>query len=592
MQRNWIGRSEGSEVDFRLVGSEDRIRVFTTRIDTIYGATCLILAPEHPVAQRLLNDEGRARAKQMIDARKQQDPGDIQKEGVFTGHYAENLFSGEKLPIWIGNFVLMDYGTGAIMAVPAHDERDFEFCTTYGIPIRPVIRPVDGELAVDPRTAFTEYGIVEQSGPYSGLPSEEARRRMNQRAEREGFGKAAITFRIKDWGISRQRYWGTPIPVIHCPKCGLVPVLEKDLPVILPLDVKITGKGRSPLEDVDSFMNVPCPVCGEPARRESDTMDTFVDSSWYFYRYCDPHKDHAPFDSSKVAEWFPIDQYIGGVTHAILHLIYSRFFTKVMRDLGLITNDEPADNMFTQGMVLGADGSAMSKSKGNTVDPEEMVEKYGADTCRLFVLFAAPPEKDMPWNEASVGGQRRFLERVWRFVIRNHDRDAGSGDPAADRAALRKLHQTIRKVTDDFNNRWHFNTSIAAVMELLNELYEQEPNLSRAAIDQILPPLVLLLGPFAPYLAEELWERLGRKGPVFRQPWPSYDEELAKEDAAEVVLQVNGKLRGRIQVPFGTPQDQLEKLALADPKLEPFLAGKQVMKIVVVPDRLVNMVVR
>ncbi|MGD1091927.1 MAG: leucine--tRNA ligase [Bryobacteraceae bacterium] len=592
MQRNWIGRSEGSEVDFRLVGSEDRIRVFTTRIDTIYGATCLILAPEHPVAQRLLNDEGRARAKQMIDARKQQDPGDIQKEGVFTGHYAENLFSGEKLPIWIGNFVLMDYGTGAIMAVPAHDERDFEFCTTYGIPIRPVIRPVDGELAVDPRTAFTEYGIVEQSGPYSGLPSEEARRRMNQRAEREGFGKAAITFRIKDWGISRQRYWGTPIPVIHCPKCGLVPVLEKDLPVILPLDVKITGKGRSPLEDVDSFMNVPCPVCGEPARRESDTMDTFVDSSWYFYRYCDPHNDHAPFDSSKVAEWFPIDQYIGGVTHAILHLIYSRFFTKVMRDLGLITNDEPADNMFTQGMVLGADGSAMSKSKGNTVDPEEMVEKYGADTCRLFVLFAAPPEKDMPWNEASVGGQRRFLERVWRFVIRNHDRDAGSGDPAADRAALRKLHQTIRKVTDDFNNRWHFNTSIAAVMELLNELYEQEPNLSRAAIDQILPPLVLLLGPFAPYLAEELWERLGRKGPVFRQPWPSYDEELAKEDAAEVVLQVNGKLRGRIQVPFGTPQDQLEKLALADPKLEPFLAGKQVMKIVVVPDRLVNMVVR
>jgi leucyl-tRNA synthetase len=592
MQRNWIGRSEGSEIDFRIDGSEDRVPVFTTRVDTIYGATVVILAPEHPLAQKLLDEKGRARAKQMIDARAQKGPGDIEKEGVFTGHYAVNPYSGEKLPVWIGNFVLMDYGTGAIMGVPAHDERDFEFCKTYGLPIVPVIRPVDGELDADPKTAFTDDGIVERSGEYSGLESAQARRRMNQRAERDGFGKAAITYRIKDWGISRQRYWGTPIPVIHCPGCGMVPVPEKDLPVVLPLDVKITGKGRSPLEDVDSFMNVECPKCGGAARRESDTMDTFVDSSWYFYRYCDPHNSNAPFDSAKVAKWFPIDQYIGGVTHAILHLIYSRFVTKVMRDLGLIEIDEPAANMFTQGMVLGSDGSAMSKSKGNTVDPEEMVGKYGADTCRLFVLFAAPPEKDMPWIESSVGGQRRFLERVWRFVTRNIDRVPAESDPAADRRALRKLHQTIRKVTEDFNNRWHFNTSIAALMELLNELHDQEAKLSRGAIEQVLPSLVLLLEPFAPYVAEELWEQLGRKGPVFRQPWPAYDADLVKEDAAEVVLQVNGKVRGRINVPFSTPREELEKLALADPKIQSFMAGKQMVKVIVVPDKLVNIVVR
>src|SRR5450755_144373 len=429
MQRNWIGRSEGSEIDFTLEGSSEKIRVFTTRVDTIYGATCVILAPKHPLAQKLLDDAGRAKARQMIDARKQMGPGDIVKDGVFTGHYAINPYSGEKIPIWIGNFVLIDYGTGAIMAVPAHDERDFDFAKTFGITIRPVIRPVDGVLDTDPKAAFTDYGVTENTGEFSGLASAEARRRMNAYAEQKGFGKAAITYRIKDWGISRQRYWGTPIPMIHCPKCGVVPVPEKDLPVILPYDVKFTGKGRSPLAEVASFMNVKCPVCGVDAQRESDTMDTFVDSSWYFYRYCDPKNDAAPFDSAQIKRWFPIDQYIGGVTHAILHLIYSRFFTKVMRDLGLVANDEPAANLFTQGMVLGNDGSAMSKSKGNVVDPEEMIEKYGADTCRLFVLFAAPPEKDMPWIEASVGGQRRFLERVHRFVMRNIDRAAiGVGD--------------------------------------------------------------------------------------------------------------------------------------------------------------------
>jgi leucyl-tRNA synthetase len=591
MQRNWIGRSEGSEVDFALEGGREKIRVFTTRVDTIYGATCLILAPEHPLAQKLLDDAGRAKARQMIDARKQMGPGDIVKDGVFTGHYAVNPYSGEKIPIWIGNFVLIDYGTGAIMAVPAHDERDFDFAKTFGIPIRPVIRPVDGVLETDPHAAFTDDGITENTGEFSGLASAEARRRMNAYAEQHGFGKAAITYRIKDWGISRQRYWGTPIPMIHCPKCGVIPVPEKDLPVILPYDVKFTGKGRSPLAEVASFMNVKCPQCGANAQRESDTMDTFVDSSWYFYRYCDPRNDAAPFDSGRVDQWFPIDQYIGGVTHAILHLIYSRFFTKVMRDLGLISNDEPAANLFTQGMVLGADGSAMSKSKGNVVDPEEMVGKYGADTCRLFVLFANAPEKDMPWIESSVGGPRKFVERIYRFVNRNVDREA-AGDPAADRRSLRKLHQIIRKVTEDFNNRWHFNTSIAALMELLNTVHDEEANLSREALDQLLPAIVLLIGPFAPYLAEELWEQLGRTGPVFRQAWPAYDEALAKEDAADVVLQVNGKVRGRLSVPFGTPQAEIEKLALADPKAKQFIDGKPVMKIIVVPDKLVNIVVR
>ena len=595
MQRNWIGRSEGSEIDFTLEGTGEKIRVFTTRVDTIYGATCVILAPEHPVAQALLDEAGRARAKQMIDARAQKGPGDIEKDGHFTGHYAVNPYSGGRVPVWIGNFVLLGYGTGAIMAVPAHDERDFDFCKTYSIPIVPVIRPVDGELASNPTAAFTEDGVVERSGAFSGLASAEARRQMNQLAERDGFGKAAITFRIKDWGISRQRYWGTPIPVIHCPKCGLVPVPEADLPVVLPLDVKLTGVGRSPLADVPSFLNVKCPKCGGDAQRETDTMDTFVDSSWYFYRYLDPRNDKAPFDPALARKWFPMDQYIGGVTHAILHLLYSRFFTKFMRDLGLISNDEPAANLFTQGMVLGNDGTAMSKSKGNVIDPEEMVDKYGADTCRLFVLFAAPPEKDMPWIEASVGGQRRFLERVHRFVTRNVGGALGSdgvGDPQADRRALRKLHQTIAKVTADFDNRWHFNTSIAALMELINTLTEEEANLSRAALDRILPDLTLLLAPFAPYLAEELWEQLGRTGPVFRQAWPSSDAALALEDAADVVLQINGKVRGRLSVPFGADQAVLEKLALADPKAQPFLTGKQVVKVIVVPDKLVNLVVK
>ncbi len=595
MQRNWIGRSEGTEADFKIEGSEGKIRVFTTRVDTIFGATCVILAPEHPLVDSLISDELRESLKAMIDARARKDPGDLEKEGMFTGRYAVNPYSGDKVPIWIANFVLMGYGTGAIMAVPAHDERDFEFCQQYGIAIRPVVRPVDGELAdaATMKEPFTEYGVTEQTGQWSGLPSALAKKEMSAFAEQNGFGKAAITYRIKDWGISRQRYWGTPIPVIHCKQCGIVPVPEDQLPVVLPLNVEITGKGRSPLENVPEFMNVDCPKCGGKARRETDTMDTFVDSSWYFYRYCDPQNDRAPFDSATANKWFPIDQYIGGVTHAILHLIYSRFWTKVMRDIGLVQTGEPAKNLFTQGMVL-KDGTAMSKSKGNIVDPEEMVGKYGADTCRLFVLFAAPPERDMDWQESAVGGPLRFLERVYRFVTTNLDRiheTAGAPTPG-DKRALRKLHQTVRKVTGDFDSRWHFNTSIAALMELVNELYEVRNDITAASIPEVLEKLTLLLGPFAPYVAEELWEQLGRTGPVFRQAWPTYDNELAKEEAAEIPVQVNGKLRAKITAPFGTPAKELETIALAEPKVQAFVDRKQVVKIIVVPDKLINIVVK
>jgi len=593
MQRNWIGRSEGAEVDF---GSDfGPIRVFTTRVDTIYGATCVILAPEHPLVDKMVDAAGRAKAKAMIDARANKDPGDIEKEGFFTGHYAVNPYSGGRAPVWVANFVLMTYGTGAIMAVPAHDERDFEFCTKYGIPVRPVIRPADGVLA-NPNTmkeAFGEEGIVENSGEFSGLRSHEARRRMSEKAEQEGFGSAAVTYRIKDWGVSRQRYWGTPIPVIHCPQCDVVPVPESDLPVLLPLNVEITGTGRSPLEEVPGFVNVTCPRCGGAARRETDTMDTFVDSSWYFYRYCDPKNDRAPFDSKEIVYWFPIDQYIGGVEHAILHLIYSRFFTKFMRDLGLIQNNEPTLRLFTQGMVI-AEGSKMSKSKGNVVGGDAVAERYGADTARMFVLFAVPPEKEMDWTDAGVEGIYRFLGRVYRFATRNVERARNRSGPStdADKRVLRKLHKTIKKITEDFDSRWHFNTSIAAIMELVNELYAEEAQLSGAALAEVLEKLTLLLGPFAPYLAQELWEEMSKTGPVFRQAWPGFDAELAQEDHAQVVVQVNGKLRAHLFTPFGTPEESLRQRALSEPKVQQFVNGKQVLKVIVVPDRLVNIVVK
>ncbi len=594
MQRNWVGRSDGAEVDFRVENFDAKIRVFTTRIDTIYGATCVILAPEHPLVDLLITDEGeRLKVKEMIDATARQELGKEEKLGLNTGGYAIHPFSGVRVPIWIGNFVLMGYGTGAIMAVPAHDERDFEFCRRYGIPITPVIRPTGGALpdAVTINEPFLEYGIVENSGAWSGLPSAEARQKMAAYAKEHGFGEAAITYRLKDWGISRQRYWGTPIPIIYCERCGAVPVPEHDLPVRLPDHVKVTGHGRSPLEAVDSFMNIACPKCGGSGRRESDTMDTFVDSSWYFYRYCDPHNSRAPFDSEKAAQWFPIDQYIGGVEHAILHLIYSRFWTKVMRDIGVISNDEPVERLFTQGMVI-KDGAKMSKSLGNVVSPDEMTDRYGADAARMYSLFAAPPERDLDWQEEGVSGISKFLGRAYRFVTRNADHPADASPSETDRNALRALHQTIGKITGDFDSRWHFNTSIASLMELTNTLLELEPEVSASCRVLIARNLTLLLAPFAPYTAQDLWAALGQPGPVFRQPWPAYDPELARDDLIEIPIQVNGKLRGHLRVPPGIAQPELEKLALNSEKVKPFLEGRQVIKLIVVPGRLVNIVIK
>src|SRR5712664_2367208 len=494
---------------------------------------------------------------------KTEDLATMEKEGFFTGRYAINPFSGEKIPIWVGNFVLMEYGTGAIMAVPAHDQRDLEFCRKYGLPVRVVIQPLEGEPLVEEKmtAAFGEHekGKLVNSGPYNRLSPQEAIAKMAAFAEQKGFGRAETIFRLKDWGISRQRYWGTPIPVVYCPKDGLVPVPDKDLPVLLPPNPKLTGMGESPLASTPEFVNTTCPKCGGPAKREADTMDTFVDSSWYFYRYADPHNDKAPFDSAKAAYWFPIDQYIGGIKHAILNLLYSRFWCKVMRDLGLITHNEPAARLFTQGMVQKG-GVAMSKSKGNVVGAEDMAQKFGADTGRLYTLFAAPPEKDLEWSEESIEGSWRFLNRVYRLVDRHAEsvrevkagvgkiEDAPSktegGAPAgesrelmdAERYLLRKTHQTLARVTSDFEKRWHFNSAIALIMELLNEIYAQEPleeNIRPGAMKEILEIVTLMLAPMVPHLSEELWEMLGHSGGLWQEKWPDHDPKLAKDTEVE-----------------------------------------------------------
>ncbi|MGB7150452.1 MAG: leucine--tRNA ligase [Terriglobales bacterium] len=618
MQSNWIGRSEGVLVDFDLGGTVgpagSTITVFTTRVDTIYGATSLNLAPEHPIVGDLIarNAELRGQVENLIAeqrrAKEAGDIGSIEKHGVFTGRYAKNPFNGEAVPVWVANYILMDYGTGAIMSVPAHDERDFEFATKYKLDIKVVILPANtdpDETMVEPPLPFTTMdGIVVNSGEFSGLSCREAIAAMAGLAEKKGFGKATVTFRLKDWGISRQRYWGTPIPMVYCDKDGVVPVEEKDLPVILPDNVPITLAGGSPLMNVPSFLNTTCPKCGGPARRETDTMDTFVDSSWYFYRYADAKNDKAPFDSSKTAYWFPIDQYIGGVEHAILHLIYTRFWTKFMRDMGLVKNDEPVERLFTQGMVI-RNGAKMSKSLGNTVSPDEMVERYGADATRMYSLFAAPPDRDLDWQETGIEGVQRFLGRVYRFYLRN----AGAGKSAASadsstlslspeaRGIQRKLHQTIKRVSHDFQGRWHFNTCIAAIMELMNEVYGAEEAIASGKIPgtliaEVQRDVALLLAPMAPYLAHELWEMTGETGNLLKAAWPKYDAALAAEDEIEIPVQVNGKLRGLVVVAAGSPEDVIEQAALADARVQAAIAGKQVVKVIVVPSKLVNIVVR
>ncbi len=620
MQRNWIGRSEGALVNFKLDGvagpAGDTITVFTTRIDTIYGATSIQLAPEHPLVTDLLgNDpELHARVEQLLSeqrwAKERDAVGEMEKHGVFLNRYAVNPFNGEKLPIWVANYILMDYGTGAIMSVPAHDERDYEFAKKYGLDIRVVVlprretEPPTGAEAEGPVLPFIGTdSLLINSGQFSELPCEQAIRKMTAYAEAHGFGKGAVTYRLKDWGISRQRYWGTPIPMLYCAKCGLVPVPEEQLPVILPEKVEITLAGGSPLSRMPEWVNTTCPKCGGAARRETDTMDTFVDSSWYFYRYCDAHNERAPFDGRTTDYWFPIDQYIGGVEHAILHLIYSRFWTKFMRDMGLVHNSEPVERLFTQGMVL-KDGAKMSKSLGNIVSPDDLVARYGADTARMYCLFAAPPDRDLDWNDTAVEGIHRFLGRVYRFIVRHaHPETAAAGGmvpaevSARARRLQRKLHQTIQRVSDDFAGRWHFNTSIAAIMELVNELYVGEESLEQEVPTPLLAEvernLVLLLAPFAPYLAHELWEMLGGDtAALLRHPWPKYDAGLAKEEEVEIALQVNGKVRSRVTVPADASEEEVRQRALADPKIQGLLEGKQIIKVVVVRNKLVNVVMR
>jgi len=615
MQRNWIGRSEGALIDFSLDGAAGRtgskIPVFTTRVDTIYGATSVQLAPEHPLVADLTTGNAGlgAQVDQMMSeqrkAKEAGDIGEIEKHGVNTGRFAINPYNQERVPIWVANYILMDYGTGAIMSVPAHDERDHEFAKKYELPIRQVIQPRPGSEAgqsqIDVQQApfTTTDGTLVNSGPFTGLACEQALKQMAQHAEKQGFGKATITYRLKDWGISRQRYWGTPIPILYCDKHGIVPVPEKDLPVMLPENVDITLTGGSPLGRVPEFLNTTCPKCGGPARRETDTMDTFVDSSWYFYRYTDAHNDKAPFDSKTAGYWFPIDQYIGGVEHAILHLIYSRFWTKVMRDMGLVENDEPVERLFTQGMVI-KDGAKMSKSLGNVVSPDEMVARYGADAARLYSLFAAPPDRDLDWQDTGIEGIQRFLGRVYRFVVRHAKPQGratapdGNLSPEA-RRIRRKLHQTIKRVSDDFQGRWHFNTCIAAIMELVNELYGVEENIARipaSLLSDVQRNLVLLLHPFAPYVTSELWEMLGERKDLLRAPWPKYDPALAKEEEIEIPIQVNGKLRSKIVVSADADQNTIQQTAQSDEKVKAAIRGKQIVKVIVVPGKLVNVVVK
>ncbi len=606
MQKNWIGKSHGVEVDFRVDGTNDKIRIFTTRPDTLFGATFLCLSPPHPLAEKLVADRS---ALEGITAHYGKTE---EKIGLFTGRYCVNPVNDEKIPIYIANFVLMEYGTGAIMSVPAHDQRDFEFAKKYGIEIRTVIVPgrdSGGQQEEPPlQSAFEDEGVLAKSGNFTGLRSDEAREKIADYIEREGLGKKVVNYKLRDWGISRQRYWGTPIPVVYCDKCGIVPVPEKDLPVILPEDVRFTGKGGSPLLDSSSFISTSCPACGGAARRETDTMDTFFDSSWYFVAYC---FDNANIDlasavnnpASPVHYWMPVDQYIGGVEHAVLHLLYSRFFTRVIRDLGIIDSGEPFRNLLTQGMVI-KDGSKMSKSKGNVVDPDYLIDRYGSDTSRLFSLFAAPPEKDLDWSDKGVDGAYRFLGRIWSIVHRNLDalRSVNSWCPpeaglkeisGAAGNLLGKTHRTIKKVTSDIEREYHFNTAIAALMELVNEMTGYEPAAGKdlQVFKFSVETVLLLLSPFTPHIAEELWTAAGNDPSVSEEPWPVWDENLAREEEVELVIQVNGKLRGKLMIPRDTQEEEIKKIALGDARTMEFVGQKQIRKIIVARGRLVNIVI-
>ena len=605
MQRNWIGRSEGARVRFQIQGANDSIEVFTTRIDTIFGATFMMLAPEHGLvttfAKESEDEKGFLAKAQRFRAQDRAGrlTGEVAKEGFFTGRFAINPYTNLPIPIWVANYVLGEYGTGAVMGVPAHDDRDREFAVKYGLEIKEVVRSTSGASV----GATTEDSVLFNSGKFDGLTVDEALKAMTKDAEQRGIGHGTVQYRLKDWGISRQRYWGTPIPMIHCPIDGIVPVPDEQLPVELPKVAEFTGRGDSPLAAIPDFVNVKCPKCGRPAKRETDTMDTFVDSSWYFYRFADAHNDTLPFDSKKVEYWCPVDFYSGGIEHAILHLIYSRFFARVFHDLGMIEHTEPFTHLLTQGMVL-KDGAVMSKSKGNVVDPDSMIQKYGSDALRLYVMFVAPPEKEVEWTDTGLEGSFRFLARVWRAADQWREEALANGGGAIDQASLsgaerslrRKTHDTIRRVTVDIDVRQQMNTAVSAMMELVNELYAftdkgersaQAPKVAREAIEA----LIVMLSPFAPHTMEELWAMYGHSDGLIAAAWPTFDSEVAKAEELEIPVQVNGKLRGVVRVPPVIADSQLEKIALADSNVQAHIAGKTVKKVVIVKGRLVSIVV-
>ena len=612
MQHNWIGKSVGAEAIFKLENSDKEIKIFTTRPDTIFGVTFMTLAPEHTLVDELIkgaSNESELRAfiekiRNMDRIARQSET--LEKEGMFTGSYAINPFTGDKVPVWIGNFVLAEYGTGAVMAVPAHDQRDFDFAKKYAIPMKAVISPDGKDLDVNTlECAYTESGIMINSGEFSGTPNEEGKAKIITALEKNGFGKKTVNFRLRDWNISRQRYWGAPIPVVYCEDCGMQPVKKEDLPVLLPLDVKTHEDGRSPLPTCDTFVNTICPKCGKPAKRETDTMDTFVESSWYFARYTDARNDEMPFSKEALSYWLPVDQYIGGVEHAILHLLYARFFTKVLRDLGYIVPEinEPFANLLTQGMVL-KDGIKMSKSKGNVVDPTEMISKYGADTVRLFCLFAAPPERDFDWSDAGIEGSARFLQRVWRLFqelrpyIYAMDPCSSTKEQAditeAKNLRLRE-HSTVKKVSEDIGNRYQFNTAIAAIMELVNDTFAAKEILiqsenGKAILSSAMATIIALLSPITPHICEEFWQDLGHTNLVGSVTWPSYKEEALEKDVLTIVIQINGKLRGKVDAPSAIAKEELEKLAINEPNIQKHLEGLTIRKVIVISGKLVNIV--
>ncbi|MFZ5427500.1 MAG: leucine--tRNA ligase [Thermodesulfobacteriota bacterium] len=609
MQRNWIGKSVGCEIDFPLEDGSDKITVFTTRQDTLWGATFMSIAAEHPMAARLIAgkpQEADARAfiekiRNMDRIKRQAD--DLEKEGVFTGSYCVNPVTGAKMPIYLANFVLMGYGTGAVMAVPAHDERDFEFASKYKLPLKVVIQPKGGTIDADKLAqSYTDPGVLADSGPFTGKDSNDAKIAIADWLEAEGIGKRAVNYRLRDWNISRQRYWGAPIPMVYCAECGVAAVPEKDLPVRLPLDIQVRADGRSPLPDTPEFVQTACPKCGGPARRETDTMDTFMESSWYFLRYACPQLDTAPFDMEAVKYWSPVDQYVGGIEHAILHLLYSRFFVKALRDLGYVAHGEPFANLLTQGMVI-KDGAKMSKSKGNVVDPDVMVAKYGADTVRVFMLFAAPPEKDLEWSDTGIEGAARFLSRVWRLVTEELGGvvaptgaclalDPAGLSPLA-RELRRREHAMVAKVAKDIEGQFQFNTAIAAVMEMLNFLYANVEELRKEggkAVSSAVNSLLTVLSPMAPHVCEELWEMLGHKTLLANEPWPAHDPAALVTDTVTVVVQVLGKLRGKIEVAADADEESVKAAALAEENVARHIEGKTVRKIIYVPGKLVNIV--